>query len=317
MNNLNLTGLDGSNPLGFLTALGTLDILSRRTSEPPPKLSWTYSGTWTPVLHTTLSIEGVVDALDAHRQASIESPILNFSYVKAKKEGAEAKPMDAKPVYDLKAPPDALRGWLLALRSRATLDQRQAVDLAAAFASELVQDGGGEASKPTAFHFTAGNQQFLAISQTLAQGTTVDHLREALLGPWSYKGEGFGTYSWDATTSRAYALRARNPSTDPKLTVPGADWLALWGLTTHPVVAVRKRLQTPGFSGGWKAGEFTWPLWGGPLGLRATTGLLRARGLQDRPAPQRRALGIVAVFNSAVTRTDTGGYGSFGPSVVL
>jgi hypothetical protein len=44
-----LTGLDGANPLGFLTALGTLVVL-RRAGQLQARLSWKRSVTWVPVL---------------------------------------------------------------------------------------------------------------------------------------------------------------------------------------------------------------------------------------------------------------------------
>lgn len=53
---LELSGLDGGNPLGFLAALGTLAEIS--TMVDPPRMSWSNSGgTWNPTLHVTSSIE--------------------------------------------------------------------------------------------------------------------------------------------------------------------------------------------------------------------------------------------------------------------
>jgi len=44
-----LTGLDGANPLGFLTALGTL-LLVRQNAYPQARLGWSRTATWQPVL---------------------------------------------------------------------------------------------------------------------------------------------------------------------------------------------------------------------------------------------------------------------------
>ena len=51
MNQFQLTGLDGSNPLGFLAALGTLVALDHQTSEleTRPRLGWRLAGVWRPV----------------------------------------------------------------------------------------------------------------------------------------------------------------------------------------------------------------------------------------------------------------------------
>jgi len=49
---LPLPGLDGTNPLGFLAALGTLQILAAVHGEPKVSMSWkNCSFTWNPVLH--------------------------------------------------------------------------------------------------------------------------------------------------------------------------------------------------------------------------------------------------------------------------
>lgn len=47
---IELSALDGTNPLGFLAALGTL-IAARRAGESAAALGWRRSRTWTPVLH--------------------------------------------------------------------------------------------------------------------------------------------------------------------------------------------------------------------------------------------------------------------------
>lgn len=48
MNELELSALDGANPLGFLAALGTLDVLSE--NDPQIKLGWHARARWTPFL---------------------------------------------------------------------------------------------------------------------------------------------------------------------------------------------------------------------------------------------------------------------------
>lgn len=48
MNELELSALDGSNPLGFLAALGTLAVLSE--TDPQLKLGWHAGARWTPFL---------------------------------------------------------------------------------------------------------------------------------------------------------------------------------------------------------------------------------------------------------------------------
>jgi hypothetical protein len=64
---LTLSGLDGSNPLAFLAALGTLRVLTRAWPERDPRLGWeSHGGRWTPFLETqgAATPEDVVAALD-------------------------------------------------------------------------------------------------------------------------------------------------------------------------------------------------------------------------------------------------------------
>jgi hypothetical protein len=55
MNQLELTALDGANPLGFLAALGTLAVLSE--TDPAIKLGWHARARWTPFLTSPKSLD--------------------------------------------------------------------------------------------------------------------------------------------------------------------------------------------------------------------------------------------------------------------
>lgn len=68
-NGLLLSGLDGSNPLAFLAALGTLKTLTRAWPEHKVKMSWEQNcGTWRPRLEATdnLSQDDVIACLSEH-----------------------------------------------------------------------------------------------------------------------------------------------------------------------------------------------------------------------------------------------------------
>jgi hypothetical protein len=120
---------------------------------------------------------------------------------------------------------------------------------------------------------------------------------------------------WDATASRDYALRASDPSTDKKRGVPGADWLAVRGLTFVQTVPRGSRVATTGCVGGWKDGRFRWPLWTVPVSAPVIHSLLR-QDVEVMPHRERAARGIGVVFSSGIKRSDQGGYGSFEPSSV-
>lgn len=295
MPDVTLSGLDGSNPLGFLAALGALAGLEGGTSQ--PRLRWRYDGVWNPVLtsdHTDLG--SLAEHLDRDRRRCIADAALSLAY-------------DGK--RDLKPPPPVFRAYLAGLRDAAGPADRGSIDWAAAFGTDIAVDNNGN-TKPTALHFTAGQQQFLQMVEELVGKVTQEDLREAIEGPWRYD-KPLPVMGCDATSSRDYALRAGNPSLDKKLGVPGADWLAVRGLTFLPCVPRGRRVFTTGCAGRWKDGTFSWPIWTGALSSPVIRSLLRLNSVQMDRA-ERIARGVGAVFWSGIRRSDQGGYGSFEPS---
>jgi len=63
MSEIELAGIDGANPLGFLTALGTLRVADRLF--PGVRLSWRAKGSWRPVIYADaeLSQDGIATAV--------------------------------------------------------------------------------------------------------------------------------------------------------------------------------------------------------------------------------------------------------------
>lgn len=299
MNTHTLTGLDGSNPLGFLAALGALRVLHDLGYD--ATLRWELSGVWRPVLRVAIDRAGLLDVLDEDRRGWSEERALQLAY--KKEEGSTGT------VRDLKPRPQDLRTWLAGLLTEGS---DRSIALASAFFAETAQDNNGN-TKPTALHFTAGQQQFLGMANDLQQAVTRDDLVEALFGPWTYARE-LPVLGWDSTAGRDYALRASDPSKDKKTGVPGADWLALMALAFLPVAPVGEKLLTPGCSGGWKDGSFCWPLWTVSLAAPTLQSLLSTSRLLTLSARDRAARGIGAVFSSGIRRSDQGGYGSFRPS---
>lgn len=302
-----LDGLDGSNPLGFLAALGV--IVSLHDEGVAVKLGWEERAAWRPRL------EGVdtEDELVRHILNDLDSwgaePALDLSYQKGKRLE-----------LDLKAPPEVFRGYLRRMREVGGRSAR----IAAAFGSDAIPDKQG-ATKPTAFHFTAGQMRFLAMVHGLRDQLTEHDLHEALSGPWAYERE-LPVMRWDATADRGYALRATDPSKDKPTGVPGADWLAFLGLRLLPTVPRGDALRTSCVAGGWKTGSLVWPIWSPGLSLDTVAAVLQhviTRVGVDDPSSdagvrQRLdAWGVSAVFRSRIRRSDQGGYGSFAPADVV
>jgi len=297
MDDVTLTGLEGTNPLSLLAALGVL--AASATGRPESRLCWRYEGGWWPILTSKYSaIDDLLEQLDEDRRSCSDDPALSLEY-------------DGK--RDLKPSPARFRDLLLDLSRNATAETRRSIDWASAFATDVAVDNNGN-TKPTALHFTAGQQQFLQMAVELRDKVTKEDLREALIGPWQYR-RPLPVMGWDATSSRDYALRATDPSTDKKRGVPGADWLAIRGLTFFPTMPQGNRVLTTACVGGWKDGRFIWPLWTVPLSASVIRSLL-CGNVWSLTNEERAARGIGAVFSSGIKRSDQGGYGSFEPASV-
>jgi hypothetical protein len=306
MSEIVLTGLDGSNPLGFLAALGVLNVLADRGGE--PRLAWR-SGDWRPVVTdaTVVDREDLLARLTDDVATWHGDPCLELKYSKGGKQ--------AKQAWDLKPPPGEFRSYLERLVATSEPQRRRAVDFAAAFATETGRDNNGN-TKPTALHFTAGQQQFLEMVAQLREAITRDDLEEAVFGPWRYE-RALPILGWDCSSARLYALRADDPSKAEKRGVPGADWLAFRALSFIRVAPIGTQIATTGCSGGWKTGTFCWPLWEVGLTRNSVHVIVQMADLPEQPDDHRRARGICAVFACGIRRSDQGGYGSFAPAVAV
>ncbi len=293
-----LPALRGRNPLGLFAALGALDVATRSLPGRDLTLRWTEGLEPTAVLRGPDSVDHLLTLCDADRARWASSPILTW--------GPNGKPLD-----DLKPEPDQLRKWTNVVVDEAARTGRRAdVDLLGALVAEGAAARKGD-SKPTAFHFTAGQQRFLAMVRELRAGVDTERFAEALFGPWRYDSP-LPVLGWDARGERIYALRGANPANEKKLGVPGADWLAFLGLRYFPVAARRGRLLTTGCKGQWKSETFTWPLWSVRLTSMVAGSLVADGNLARLADSERRQLGVHELLRAPIRRADQGGYGSFG-----
>lgn len=307
MSELVLTGLDGKNPIAFLAALGVLNAVTDKAGAegPAPKLAWRQQGTFLPVLVGGPERDALLEALWEDVQSFRVEPAIQWLRYR-KEGGAEA--------HDLKPPPKEFVAYLRGLVERGAGAGRRSLDFAAAFATDVAVDNNGN-TKPTALHFTAGQQEFLSMVTGLIEGVTIPDLEEAVFGPWRYE-RPLPVLQWDNAASRDYALRASDPSKDKKLGVPGADWLAFRGLPFLRVAPVGDAIQTTGCKGEWKNGRFRWPIWTVPLSRPVIGSLLGSAEVGDAAPRVLRARGVSMVFESSIRRSDQGGYGSFTPARV-
>ncbi len=304
MNEVDLPALEGTNPLGFLAALGVLDALTSANSD--AALRWTDGLVPHAVVGGVSDLDKLLDVIDRDREIWRHSALLDFP---------EDSPLpDAKPGAGL------LRGWFEAVAE--PYDHRADSDLLCALVAEGAFDGNAKA-KPTHLHFTAGRQQFLAMVRLLVADVGRERFREAICGPWRYDSS-LPSLSWDARGERVYAVRAINPSREQRLGVPGSDWLAFRGLIFYPVTrTIKGSLRTTACDPEWKRSAFRWPLWSAPCSRNVVGSLvadttLVARSRQAHLRPQDLAArGILSVLEAPIRRTDQGGYGSFGAPEVL
>lgn len=309
MTHIDLSGLPARNPLAYFAALGALDVATRRGSR-DARLSWSEELSPRPQLHTRFSLAEFIEEVLEDRNGWQESVAMN---------GPE------KPADDLKPNVDETWRWFEVASGRSRPE-----DLALLHA--LLSDGARaevdkDKAKPTSFHFTAGQQKFLQIMRGISDGLTAAHLEEALIGPWKGTAE-FKTPGWDNRDERIHALSGFAPtnlSKNQKEGVPGADWLAFLGLRFCPVAtAALGKLTTTGCTGKWKRESFAWPIWDGSLSSFAVQSALQLTfGRNSKTAdPSKRHLtdrdlfaqGLRTIYSAPIRRTDSGGYGSFGPA---
>lgn len=294
---LRLSGLNGSNPVAFLAALGAFRSISEIFEKRTFRLSWIPSGgAWLAILHSSEKIESeeLVEALHKHLAARADHAAITVA-------------------DNLKMPADQFRGY--AKEAAAAWMNGSDIawaEFAAAFGSDGVLDDDGMI-EDTAFRTMsgAGHQHFLKFMNGLARDTSEKQVSEALFGPWQYRDVGF-SMRWDPEDDRRYALRWFNPSGDAAHNVRGANRLAIEGLRLFPTMPSTTHLATTGFTGQKASNTFlSWPIWGAPISLDTCRSLL-AHAELTKPWPASyacRAIGIVAVLRSQ--RITTGKFRNF------
>ena len=307
MTGTRLAGLEGTNPLGFLAALG-LQVAFESKSE-QPRLWWSNDITPCALVDEGLSIEALADqALHAFR-AWVRSSALTA----VNPQGTALKKGD-----QLKLAPGDIRAYL-----QLGQDGGPGSTLPAALVAEGSLDRQG-AAKPSDLYFMAGQQKLLKMARDILEGVTRDDLVIGLRGPWPYDSQ-LPSLMWDVVDDRVYALRGYDPtgSGEKKLSNPGPEALAILGLSRHPVFAGRERTLTQGCSGSWKNGWYSWPLWRWPASRNVVRSLLtHAYDRDDDPDREHRrswfqSWGVGTVLKSPIRRSSQGGYGTFGPPEVV
>ena len=295
-----LNGLDGSNPLGFLAAIGALQVVTEANSSVNWRMNWKeQGGLWSPVLlgKKVLTQDGLIELL---------MPTLT-------------KMKDAfRFADDLTINCEEFRQVAQSAYNAAGLTDRHYADFIAAFGCDsLPISAKNSRIQDTALRTMsgAGHQHFIGSMRELVKTTRPDHLRSSLFEVWQYS-DPKPSLRWDPLDDRRYALRWKEPSGDPVRTMRGANRLAVEALPLFPTAPRERRLHTTGFSQ--RHGEdvlFSWPIWEGALSIEVVRSLLSRDELQE-PCPDRKrllALGVVEVYRSQ--RITIGKYRNFTSAV--
>ncbi len=277
-----LRALDGSNPLGFLAALGTLRLLHMSRPDARVRMCWQRSkGFWRPKL---VGLDIDEDGLCSLLMGAPWAPAESFDRVGK----------------NLTVPSKEFKRFVDEAYETARFDERRPADFAAAFGCEVCEDKEKGRIEYTNFCFItgSGHQDFLGTISGLAKHVTVAHLRDALFGEW--RAEKGLSMRWDPSDAAEYALRWDNPSSEGAWAVRGANRLAVEALPYFPTIPVERGLETTGFKRRNRGLEFTWPIWSQAAGLDTVRSLVSLRELQKEP-PNRellRAKGVEEVYRA-------------------
>lgn len=294
-----LVGLDGSNPLGFLAALGVLKTATSALADHDVRMVWAIErGAWRPTLHLSTTLTRGDLLAEFHRDLQSSGQL-------------EAYCIDD----DLKIPPQRFRELaLMAQKETHSNGERRHADLVAALGCEVtVSDDGSIQDTALRTMSGSGHQHFLKTMRNIVAHCTPVHLEKALFRVWDYS-DPVETLAlrWDPSEDIRRALRWDDPSGDPmrkkRGSMLGAYRLAIEGLAMMPTLPVGAQLRTVGFKGKTSRDTYwSWPIWESPVSLDVSRSLISLEELQ-RERPDRSQLaprGIVQVFRSQrITKKD-------------
>ena len=295
LHDLPLTGLDGSNPLAFLAALGTLWVCDSLLQVPddtkpewlvgPITISWGYGDARnTPVLH----FSSVTPS---------ETAFTNFLGERL------AKTTDAHPMKSiikmLEDKEHTINELMQKQQWTYSPDNRPCFDWSVALACESASENDSQ------LQIVRGDYLVRNLRSIMKQ-TTAKHLQRSLFAAWDYADPlNNQSLHWEPTEDRRHAYQWYMPSGDKTRTkrggMLGANRLALEAWPLLPSFPDNGRVITRGFRRtNTRNTYWTWPLWQSALTVDGVTSILSFPELQEEePRPQLlRGLGVTTVFRS-------------------
>ncbi len=318
-----VAGIDGSTPLGFLAALGLLQVLhdTRDPAADVPRLSWQQLDAWRPVVHGAVSLDSIVQAVMDDCARWRKGPLLSFRYVKQEKQGPRS-------VGGLRAPLSVVRAWLRV--------QREAEDEASlAYAAALFCDGVTEVNKKPAtveehqqlgiqidddvsidltvernfFDLTARNAQFLEQVELIRAYLNSELVFDALTsGNADYDAP--RTLDWDPSSDTPGAIYTGFR----RGFLPAHEWLGFRALRLFPLASRGSKVRMTACTGRRLSGDFIWPLWNRPATWNAVRSLIAYPNLASLKVDERQAFGIAELLQSELTKKADGYTGTFAPA---
>ena len=280
-----LAGIDGSNPLAFLSALGLFRIVSLFAPEGEFQIQWSkHTGAWRPVLTSRcvdLNQEYLLDLLE---------------------RGLSVLPED-HPAIRLpeNIDSDGLRQHLLKVAQSATIDDRNDADWLSCNYSDLV------AKSDAISQLQTTRRDYHSINVLgLVKTTTRGHFQRSLFEAWDYADPIAGvSLHLEPREDRRHAYQWHMPSGDPTRSssggMIGANRLALEAWPLFQSLPAGDKLATIGFRRSRGSDpSFTWPIWNKPIGFESLRSLLALKSLQSKEVESQNNsdLGLAIIYRS-------------------
>lgn len=278
-----LNGLDGSNPLGFLAAIGAAVVLK---DVPEVCLGWKQvEGSWKP------SLGGCDDDEQGFSQELLEM-LQNASMA--------AFDINNRMPFDAELFSQKLRD----VQSFSSIADRRDADFLSGFGTEMYPDEKSGQFQDSSFRMVrsgdSAGQGLPFYAKEIQKTVCIDHIQRALFQTWDYQDKGY-SMRWDPIEDQRYALRWRDPSKLRQGTMLAANCLAVQALQWFPTLLIGNRARTTGFHRfGGRDTYFVWPIWTPHVGLETVRSLLALNDIYKKPVPRPSLLkrGIEEVYRS-------------------
>ncbi len=282
-----LPGLSGDNPQKFLAALGVMVALEAASKT--VRMSWKEDASLCPLITPSITLEEIAEAVLELADKWQENSRL-FAEELSNKE------------QNLSIPITEVRGFVEHARVKGKEDRF----LYSCISEGALPAGDKTVSKPTALCFTSGKEYFLKHAKEILSEATTDHITKGLVNRYAYIDEGGVagvTMRWDPSDTAQHALAAKAPAKVNKHTNPGAEVMAVLGLSCVPCFTVNSKTRTQGVKqtnrkSEYKGAEFWWPLWKHPAALSSIRTFLAHA--QSNGQKYFTDCGITRIFSSEI-----------------